>query len=59
MTGPVKLVLSAASSGPDTDFTAKLVDVFPDGPAYNLCDGIMRARSPTGTAAEAAPRVPG
>jgi len=28
----------------DTDFTAKLVDVRPDGYAANLCDGIIRAR---------------
>jgi len=44
VTGPVKLILHAASSAPDTDFTAKLVDVHPDGRAYNLCDGIVRAR---------------
>ena len=43
VTGPVKLILYAASSAPDTDFTAKLVDVHPDGKAYNLCDGIIRA----------------
>jgi len=44
VTGPVKAVLHAASSARDTDFTAKLVDVHPDGKAYNLCDGILRAR---------------
>jgi hypothetical protein len=44
VTGPVKLVLHAASSAPDTDFTAKLVDVFPDGSARNLTDGILRVR---------------
>jgi putative CocE/NonD family hydrolase len=44
VTGPVKLVLYAASSARDTDFTGKLVDVHPDGKAYNLCDGIIRAR---------------
>ena len=44
VTGPVKLVLWAASSAPDTDFTGKLVDVHPDGKAYNLCEGILRAR---------------
>lgn len=44
VTGPVTLVLHAASSAVDTDFTAKLVDVHPDGTAYNLCDGIIRAR---------------
>ena len=44
VTGPVKVVLYASSSAPDTDFTAKLVDVFPDGTARNLTDGILRAR---------------
>ena len=44
VTGPVKVILYAASSAPDTDFTAKLLDVHPDGKAYNLCDGIVRAR---------------
>lgn len=43
-TGPVTVTLFAQSSAPDTDFTAKLVDVHPDGKAYNLCDGIVRAR---------------
>jgi putative CocE/NonD family hydrolase len=42
--GPVRLVLFAASSAPDTDFTAKLVDVAPDGSAANRCEGIVRAR---------------
>ncbi len=44
VTGPIKMKLFAASSARDTDFTAKLVDVHPDGKAYNLCDGIVRAR---------------
>jgi putative CocE/NonD family hydrolase len=44
VTGPVKAILHAASSARDTDFTAKLVDVHPNGKAYNLCDGILRAR---------------
>jgi hypothetical protein len=44
VTGPVTLRLFAASSAPDTDFTAKLVDVSPCGFARNLTDGIVRAR---------------
>lgn len=44
VTGPVKVILYASSSARDTDFTAKLVDVHPDGRAFNLCDGIIRAR---------------
>lgn len=42
--GPVRVELWAASSATDTDFTAKLVDVAPDGFAANLADGIVRAR---------------
>lgn len=44
VTGPVRVVLYAATSAPDTDFTAKLVDVFPDGTARHLTDGILRLR---------------
>jgi putative CocE/NonD family hydrolase len=44
VTGPIKLMLYASSSAPDTDFTAKLVDVGPCGFARNLTDGIIRAR---------------
>jgi putative CocE/NonD family hydrolase len=43
VTGPVKVILYAASTAKDTDFTAKLVDVHPDGHSFNLCDGIARA----------------
>jgi putative CocE/NonD family hydrolase len=42
--GHVVVKLSASSSAPDTDFTAKLVDVHPDGFAQNIADGIIRAR---------------
>ncbi len=44
VTGPVKVVLYSTSSATDTDWTAKLVDVHPDGRPFNLCDGILRAR---------------
>lgn len=44
VTGPVRLELFGASSAVDTDFTAKLVDVHPDGFCQRLCDGIARAR---------------
>jgi len=44
VTGPVRAVLFAATDGPDTDWTVKLVDVWPSGYAMNLCDGILRAR---------------
>ena len=41
--GPVNMRLHAASSAPDTDFTAKLVDVHPDGRAFCMSEGILRA----------------
>ncbi len=44
VTGLVSVVLYASTSAPDTDFTAKLVDVFPTGEARNLTDGILRMR---------------
>jgi putative CocE/NonD family hydrolase len=42
--GNVTLTLFVSSSAPDTDFTGKLVDVYPDGRAILLCDGIQRMR---------------
>ncbi|MEY2413484.1 MAG: uncharacterized protein QOD84_2090, partial [Acidobacteriaceae bacterium] len=44
ITGPVRLEFFATSSAVDTDFTAKLLDVAPDGTAINLTEGILRAR---------------
>jgi len=44
LTGPVSLTLHASSDAPDTDFTAKLVDVEPDGYCANIAEGIIRAR---------------
>ena len=50
VTGPIEMHLWAASSAPDTDFTAKLIDAFPpshdypDGLAINITDSIIRAR---------------
>ncbi len=42
VTGPVSATLYVASSAPSTDFTAKVVDVWADGRAYNVSDGIVR-----------------
>ena len=42
--GPVVVKLFAGTDGRDTDFTAKLADIHPDGYALNLCDGIIRGR---------------
>jgi uncharacterized protein len=44
VTGPLTLHLWAISSAPDTDFVARLTDVYPDGRSINLADGIVRAR---------------
>lgn len=44
ITGPLIVKLFAASTATDTDFTAKLVDVWPNGYAQNIQDGIIRAR---------------
>ena len=44
LTGPIVMKLYAASSAPDTDFTAKLVDLRPTGYAQNIAEGVIRAR---------------
>ena len=44
VTGPVRVLLYASTTAPDTDFTAKLIDVFPSGEARNLTDGLLRVR---------------
>jgi putative CocE/NonD family hydrolase len=42
--GPIRVELYASSSGRDTDFMAKLIDVWPDSIAQRLIDGMVRAR---------------
>lgn len=42
--GEVTAVIYARTSGADTDFTATLVDVYPDGTAMIVCEGITRGR---------------
>jgi putative CocE/NonD family hydrolase len=44
VTGPVEVVLFASTSAVDTDFTAALVDVHPNGQCITLTQGIVRAR---------------
>jgi putative CocE/NonD family hydrolase len=44
VTGPIAVSLWAATDAADTDWTAALVDVYPDGRAIILCEGICRAR---------------
>jgi hypothetical protein len=52
--GPIEVELHASSTAPDTDFTAKLVDVYPPSPDFpsgfemNVTDGILRARDRNG-----------
>jgi putative CocE/NonD family hydrolase len=50
VTGPIKAKIFAASTAPDTDFMVKLIDVWPDGFAQRLCDGMVRARFREGMA---------
>ncbi len=59
VTGPVTLDLFASSTAADTDFTAKLVDVGPDGVAINLTEGILRARYRESTTGAPQPITPG
>lgn len=42
--GPVKMDLHATTDGKDTDWMVKLIDVHPDGKAYPMAEGILRAR---------------
>ena len=61
ITGPIAMKLFAATSARDTDWTAKLVDVHPDGFAQNIQSGIVRARYRDGAGAgkSAQPIEPG
>jgi putative CocE/NonD family hydrolase len=44
VTGPLTARLYISSSAPDTDFTMRLTDVYPDGRSLNFSEGILRAR---------------
>jgi putative CocE/NonD family hydrolase len=44
LVGPFDAVLYISSSAKDTDFTIKLIDVWPDGRAFNVQDGVLRTR---------------
>ena len=48
--GPLIVHLEVATTAADTDFTAKLVDVWPDGRAFNVQDGVFRLRYRNGYA---------
>jgi putative CocE/NonD family hydrolase len=65
VTGPVTVHLSVSSSAPDTDFTAKLVDVYPPNPDYplgfdlNVGDSILRMRYRDSIEKQSPPMKPG
>ncbi len=44
VSGTVRVILHVSSDARDTDFTVKLLDVYPDGRAYNLDETVLRAR---------------
>ncbi len=44
VSGPIKAKLYASSDCRDTDFVGVLLDILPDGRAYNLTEGILRMR---------------
>jgi len=44
LSGPIEVTLYVSSDAKDTDFTVKLIDVYPDGRAYNLDETIQRMR---------------
>ncbi len=44
MAGPISVHLVASTSARDTDWTAALTDVTPDGKSIGFCQGIIRAR---------------
>jgi uncharacterized protein len=52
ITGRVRVRLWASSDAPDTDFVARLCDVYPDGRSINVCEGALRARFHEGFAHE-------
>lgn len=59
VTGPIQASIYASSSALDTDWTVKLLDVYPDGKAVNLWDGILRARYRDPAAIRAGVPAPG
>ena len=44
VSGPITPTLYVSSDAKDTDFTVKVLDVYPDGRAYNLDESIQRMR---------------
>jgi predicted acyl esterase len=44
LSGPIEPTLYVSSDAKDTDFTVKVIDVYPDGRAFNLDESIQRMR---------------
>jgi putative CocE/NonD family hydrolase len=44
VTGPIVAKLHVSTSAPDTDFVARLTDVYPDGRSMNITEGVIRMR---------------
>ncbi len=59
ITGPIEARIYAATSAKDTDFVIRLLDVYPDGRALNITEGIVRARFRKGRASPPSPITPG
>jgi putative CocE/NonD family hydrolase len=59
VTGPIQVILYASSTARDTDFICRLIDVRPDGIAFNITEGIIRARFRDSIWGPPKPMVPG
>jgi len=57
--GDTRVTLHASTTVPDTDFTAKLVDVHPDGYAQNILDRVVRAKFRRGSKLQPSLITPG
>jgi hypothetical protein len=57
--GPIQALIHATSSAKDTDFVVRLIDVYPDGQALNITEGIVRARFRNGRASPPSLIIPG
>lgn len=58
VSGEIKIILYAATTVEDADFVVKLIDVYPDGRAFNIAEGILRASSRSPSKAPS-PVIPG
>jgi putative CocE/NonD family hydrolase len=57
VTGAISLILYVSTTAPNTDFTAKLVDVHQDGSAFNISEGILRRSYHEARSSSAAEKV--